>query len=541
MGKNTMTLEAYLDDVRARQSRHRGSGWSDEVDYPIGRVTLPAHVEHWAGERPDRVALVDGPTTMTYRELDDAHRRVAGWLREHGVTKGDRVAVHLGNRHEFVVTFLAVLRLGAVHVPVNPMFSAHEVAHELRDSEARIIVTSSVTEKPARDGAAQVEHECEVVVVDDGSSRMTDGPRVDDDAGEWNALAALNYTGGTTGLPKGCCHSQGDMVYTAASTAQANGLDDHGDFTALCYLPIFWIAGEDLGILLPVVLGGTSVLLSRWNADAVLDAVEEHHVQVMVGTVENYLELMARDDIGSRDLSSLTDPQAVSFVRKMTPEVRASWTAAVPDGGVLREAAYGMTETHTMDTSPYGLHADDMDLRAEPVFCGLPVPGTDIAVVEFGTQTPVPVGETGEIIVRSPSVTSGYWRNEEATRRQLVDGWLHTGDNGRIDDEGFVHYLGRDKEMIKVKGMSVFPAEVEMAVAAHPAVVACAVVAKPDDETGERPVAFVTVTQAVDADRLREFAAERLAAYKVPEIRVIEAMPMTPTGKIRKNELGAQG
>lgn len=238
---------------------------------------------------------------------------------------------------------------------------------------------------------------------------------------------------------------------------------------------------------------------------------------------------------------SLTDPQAVSFVRKMTPEVRASWTAAVPDGGVLREAAYGMTETHTMDTSPYGLHADDMDLRAEPVFCGLPVPGTDIAVVEFGTQTPVPVGETGEIIVRSPSVTSGYWRNEEATRRQLVDGWLHTGDNGRIDDEGFVHYLGRDKEMIKVKGMSVFPAEVEMAVAAHPAVVACAVVAKPDDETGERPVAFVTVTEAVDADRLREFAAERLAAYKVPEIRVIEAMPMTATGKIRKNELGAQG
>src|SRR5690606_16185713 len=134
---------------------------------------------------------------------------------------------------------------------------------------------------------------------------------------------------------------------------------------------------------------------------------------------------------------------------KMTPQVRRQWAEVVP-GSVLRESSYGMTETHTIDVVPYGFAGDDFDLTAEPVFAGLPVPGTDVAVVEFGTQSPVPIGEVGEIIVRSPSVTNGYWRNEKATAEQLVDGWIHTGDNGRVDEQGFLHYLGRNKEMIKV-------------------------------------------------------------------------------------------
>src|SRR5690606_5458283 len=146
----------------------------------------------------------------------------------------------------------------------------------------------------------------------------------------------------------------------------------------------------------------------------------------------------------------LGDPQAVSFVRKMTPEVRRRWAENVP-GSVLRESAFGMTETHTIDCVPYGFAENDFDLLSEPVFCGSPVPGTDIAIVEKGTQTPGPLGEIGKIIVRSPSITDGYWRNEEATREQLVDGWIHTGDNGRIDTDGFLHYLGREKEMIKVR------------------------------------------------------------------------------------------
>ncbi len=167
--------------------------------------------------------------------------------------------------------------------------------------------------------------------------------------------------------------------------------------------------------------------MTRWDAGAVLDAVERHGVTIMVGTVENYLELMDRPDIAGRDLSSLRMPMAVSFVRKLTPEVRHAWARVAGPGSVLREAAYGMTETHTFDATPYGFDAGDRDLLAEPVFCGVPVPGTDVAVVRSGTLEPLPIGEAGEIVVRSPSVMTGYWNNPAATAGQLRHGWLRTG------------------------------------------------------------------------------------------------------------------
>ncbi|KHL15081.1 long-chain acyl-CoA synthetase [Mumia flava] len=531
-----MDLETYLADLRARQERVRPADTPREVAYPLGEVVLPAHVEHWARTDPRRPAIVFGDDTLTYADLDDAHRRLAGWMHRHGVGAGDRVAVYLGNSPQFVVAFLAILRLGAVHVPVNPMFQPAELAYEINDSTPRVIVTStalSATVDRARDRIGDVP----LLLVDgpEWGEALAVEP-YDGRADDLDALAALNYTGGTTGLPKGCQHTQRHMVYTAASAAGAAGYEPGAGYVSLCYLPIFWIAGEDLGILLPIVLGGTVVLMPRWDATAVLESIERHGVKVVVGTVENYLELLDHPQMPERDLSSLSDPQAVSFIRKLTPEVRARWAEAVP-GSVLRESSYGMTETHTIDCVPYGFAADDHDLRAEPVFCGVPVPGTDIAVVSFETAEPLPIGEVGEIIVRSPSVTTGYWNNPEATAAQLRDGWIHTGDNGRFDEEGCLHYLGRAKEMIKVKGMSVFPAEIEMMLAQHPAVDSAAVVPTDDPDTGQRPVAFVTVREPVDAATLTTWARENMAGYKVPVVSVIDAFPMTATGKIRKNEL----
>lgn len=198
-----------------------------------------------------------------------------------------------------------------------------------------------------------------------------------------------------------------------------------------------------------------------------------------------------------------------------------------------------MTETHTFDATPYGLAGDDADLHAEPVFCGIPVPGTDIAVVSFETGEPLEIGEAGEIIVRSPAVMRGYWNKPDETARQLRDGWLHTGDNGRIDADGCVHYLGRDKDMIKVNGMSVFPAELEVLLSQHPEVQVVAVVPADDTAKGQLPVAFVGISEAatVDAGELRRWATENMAAYKVPLLEVLDEFPMTATGKIRKVDL----
>ncbi|TVT18961.1 AMP-binding protein [Amycolatopsis rhizosphaerae] len=556
-------LEAYLSGVRARQEKVRPAGTPSEVVYPLGEIAIPEHVAHWARRYPDRPAIEFEGRTTTYGELDELTRRLAGWLESAGVRAGDRVGVYLPNTPQFVVAMLAALRLGAVHVPVNPMFQTAELAHELADSGAEVVITldallptlaSARDETPVRTvlvtGAREMAAEATPPVFPDGAvpSGMTSwaeatahGPAADR-PGDLDALAALNYTGGTTGAPKGCEHTQRHMLYTAASSAGATRTAADSGFAALCYIPIFWIAGENLGILHPLVLGGTSVLMPRWNAPQVLELIQRHRVTTMVGTVENYLELLDQPGFGGYDLSSLTDPMAVSFVRKLDPEVRGRWTAAVGTHSVLREGAYGMTETHTFDTTPFGFAGDDFDLLAEPVFCGIPVPGTDIAVVSFDTGDPVPLGVAGEIIVRSPSVMTRYWRNPEATAEQLRDGWLHTGDNGRLDADGCLHYLGRDKDMIKVKGMSVFPAEVEMLLARHPEVFTVAVVPAGHPDKGQVPVAFVSLCPGatVDAAGLREWARTAMASYKVPLVEIVTAFPMTATGKIRKVELAGK-
>lgn len=324
------------------------------------------------------------------------------------------------------------------------------------------------------------------------------------------------------------------MVYTAVSGAGANALGR--EVVSLCFVPVFWIAGEDPGILIPLVMGGTSILLSRWDAAAVVDLVERHGVTTTAATVESYLAILDLPDIADRDLSSFTAPMAMSFIRRLTPEVRRQWARVIGEHSLLREGSYGLTESHTVDVVPHGFQTDDHDLTTTPVFCGLPVPGTDVLVVDPVSAEPMSLGEPGEIILRSPSITTGYWRNPEATARQLRDGWLHTGDTGFLDEDGCLHYLARAKDMIKVSGMSVFPAEVETLLVDHPDVATVAVVPAPDPETGERPVAFVTASGA-SGPEIEEWARGRMATYKVPLVEVLDAFPLTDTGKIRKGEL----
>lgn len=552
-----MDIEEYVADLRARQAKVRPADTPSEVFYPLGELTLPEHLDHWAAERADTTAIAFEGNDLSYADVAGRVARVAGWLRAVGVGPGDRVAVFMANCPQFTITMMAILRIGAVHVPVNPMFHAAELEYELSDSGAEVVVTVDPL-LPVLDAVRPAVSLRHVLVT--GPRELAGDPVPPEvperpDVTAWSvaersdpapllatdldALAALNYTGGTTGLPKGCQHTQRHMLYTNAASAGAAAQPADGTFVSLCYLPVFWIAGENFGILTPLVVGGTCVLLPRWEPRAALRGISTYGVTSMVGTVENYLELLARPDLAEHDLSTFTDPLAVSFVRKLTPDVRRDWAAAVGPWSLLREAAYGMTETHTSDTSPYGLADGDKDLLSEPVFCGIPVPGTDIAVVSFETGEPLPVGEAGEIIVRSPAVLTGYWNKPEATASQLRHGWLHTGDNGRIDEDGCLHYLGREKDMIKVKGMSVFPAEVEMLLTRHPAVQTVAVVPADDPEKGQVPVAFVSLVEpgAVDAGALQAWARETMAAYKVPLVRIVDRFPMTVTGKIRKVEL----
>lgn len=546
-----MDRTQHLAEIRTRQERVRPADTPRDVVHPLGDLTVPEYVDAWAERQPSRAAVVHDDVVMDYRELADRHARWAGWLRAKGVTPGERVAVHLGNVPEFVVAFLGTLRAGCVHVPVNPMFQHAELVHELGDSGTTVVVTSGSLAQRLCDAAVETDVHTVVVLGSDGGA-LPSAPGIDvvrwsgmeaadpllEPEGDLEALAALNYTGGTTGLPKGCQHTQRHMVYTAVSAAGANGLVGT-EIVSLCFIPVFWIAGEDLGILIPLVMGGTTVLLERWDAASVVDLVERHRVTMTAATVESYLDILAVPGVADRDLSSFTAPMAMSFIRKLTPEVRRHWSETVGAGSVLREGSYGMTESHTVDVVPYGFHEGDRDLLTEPVFCGLPVVGTEVLVVDPATAEPTPFGESGEILLRSPSIMTGYWRNPQATAEQLRDGWLHTGDTGYLDEDGCLHYLARTKDMIKVKGMSVFPAEVEMMLAGHPEIDSVAVVPADDPETGQRPVAFVSllVDGAVTAPRLEDWARGQMAAYKVPLVEVVGDFPLTDTGKIRKGQL----
>lgn len=545
--------------------------WPDEVPHtvpdPIAGPGLAQNVIHWANDRPDTTALSFYGWTSTWSQLRDDAAATAGWLAQRGVTEGTRVGVFMGNCPQFVHSFLAIAWLGAVFVPINPMYRAEELRHQLDDSGATHLVAHPHSRSIVDAAVSQLAGPVDITWTDPGAVftfPLAPAPDADfpnglpsrDSADDWeqvlsskpvepvpadpDRLASLNYTGGTTGLPKGCEHTLGHLSYTAVSAMAGMATSPGAQPTVtLGFLPMFWVAGENFGLLLPIYNGGEVVIMTRWHAPTALRSIVDRGVTWVVAPADSYVELidlLDTSEFSDVDLTSLKTCQAVSFVRKLDVELRADWKSRT--GILLREASYGMTETHTSDTFTLGLQDEDRDLRAEPVYCGFPVPGTDIVVVDHDLE-PLPVGEAGEILVRSPSVTTGYWKNPRATQESLIEGWLRTGDAGRFDDQGALTYLARTKEMIKVKGMSVFPAEVESLLRGNPAIQTVAVAPREDAERGQVPVAFVVLADGTDADErsLSAWAKDNMAVYKVPQFVLVDDMPMTATGKIRKTVL----
>ena len=564
----TIDESAYLATLHALWRKAWPAGAATAPHYPQGEQPLSEYLRAWARQQPDKPAVIYYGHTLSYAALDQASDRMATLLAEHGIQQGDRVAVFLPNSPQFHIVFFGILKLGAVHVPVSPMSRAFELAHELTDTGALALVALDELMPVLREvraasslrtvfvtGFADVLPAEPTLPVPDSMR----GPRIAcADAIELmpalaavtgpapahrpglDDIAALNYTGGTTGLPKGCIHTQRDMVYTAASNA-GTALDLSPEATFLCFFPQFWIAGENLGLVFPVFSGATLVLMARWDPLGVMAAVQRYGVRLMVLPVDGAVELMDHPRFAEFDLSSLHQVRVVSFVKKLNLAYRQRWRDLT--GGTLAEAAWGMTETHTSDTFTTGLQDGDFDLHAQPVFVGLPVPGTEFKICDFETGALMPLGGEGEIRVRSPSLLKGYWGQPEASAAALVGGWLRTGDIGLLDAQGFLHFLGRRKEMLKVKGMSVFPPEIEAVLGQHPAVLGSGVIGRADAQRGEVPVAFVVIKPELRASvgpaELQAWCQSRLAGYKLPEIRLVETLPMTATGKVKKQDLAA--
>ncbi|MFC9661143.1 AMP-binding protein [Nocardia sp. NPDC127606] len=550
-------LDTALAQIRQLQSAAWPAQVPRTVEYPIASMAVVDYLRHWAALRPEVTAIAYYGRDLSYAEYDELSDRFAGWLLANGAQAGDRIGVYLSNCPQFLVAMLGILKIGAVHVPINPLFRAHELRHELldagvtillaqdnlaplvdevrADTPVRLVALTALSDMFVAEPAVTAPFD--TTPADTDWHRIIESPRAPAQPTDPDALAALNYTGGTTGMPKGCEHTQRHMVYTAATATVANGFRvGERPLVALNFLPVFWIAGEDFGILFPLVNGGTAVLMNRWDATTALRLLARYRVTSMIGMIDNYVEMMDHPAFDPAELAALENTTGVSFVVKLDTEIRARWRAAT--GLTLRETSYGMTETHTADTFTLGLQDDDYDLCSEPVFCGLPVPGTDILIVDEN-GAPVPIGTEGQIIVRSPSILTRYYRNPESTAATVREGWLRTGDVGKLNERGALHYLARDKEMIKVNGMSVFPSEVESLLMLHPQVQTVGVVPKPDAARGQVPLAFVVLIpeSSLAPAELRSWAQQNMATYKVPEIEILDELPMTATGKIRKGDL----
>ncbi len=557
----------YLKMLRERQAKTWPPDVPREPYYPFGEQALTDYLRQRARTTPDAALYNFYGRVITFAEIDRLSDRFAALLQAENIGRGNAVAVFLGNCPQFAVAFFGILKAGAIHVPVNPMFKAHELTYELNDTQATVIVADHGLVPLVREverethlrrvfGTALSElvpdtpafHVPDAVAASASASDAEDFLAALEKAGEpeqhpadLDAVAALNYTGGTTGMPKGCVHTQRDMIYTAATACRTNCPLEAGDIT-INYYPLFWIAGEDLALIFPVVAGATCVLLARWDTLSYMQAVATTRPNRAVLLVDSTVAVMEHPDVADYDLTSIESTGVSSFVKKINTTYREGWRNLT--GSTMVELSYGMTETHTCDTFTVGLQDDDFDLSMQPVMCGLPVPGTEFKVCDFATGALLPLGTEGEICVRSPSNLKAYWNKPDATEHALRDGWLHTGDIGVINEKGLLQFFGRRKEMLKVMGMSVFPAEIEALLGRHPAIAGSGVIGRPDPERGEVPVAFVLLhpgsAASFKAEDIESWCRSAMATFKCPEVRIVDSLPMTATGKVKKGELAEQ-
>jgi long-chain acyl-CoA synthetase len=481
-----------------------------------------------AERRPDHVAIKLDDFELNYQLLNEGSARVAGLLEEKGVKPGDRVGVMLPNVPHFPTVFYGVLRAGAVVVPMNVLLKGREVSFYLKDPEAKLLFAWHDFAEAAEQGADEAGAETILVkpgefepmlMEREGSYEVAD--RDGDDT------AVILYTSGTTGTPKGAelTHDNlGSNVDTILSTL----FEIQDDDVVLGALPFFHVFGLTCGLNSTVKAGGTLTLVPRFEADKALEVIARDRVTIFQGVPTMYVGMLHSEKADEVDLSCLR--LCVSGGSAMPGEVLRSFEEKF---GCKILEGYGLSETSPVAS----FNHPDRERKVGSI--GTPVAGVEMKVVD-DDDNEVPQGEVGEIVIKGPNVMKGYWRKPDATEDAIRDGWFHTGDMAKVDEEGYFFIVDRKKEMILRGGYNVYPREIEEVLYEHPAVAECAVIGVPDDKMGEEVGAAVALKKGEDAseDDLRAYVKERVAGYKYPrKIWFVDELPKGPTGKIMKREV----
>jgi len=494
------------------------------------------HIARHAHTKPDAVYLRFEGRSTTWSQLEQRVAAVAAAMARRGVGGGDRVAIMMTNRPEFLETMFAVNALGAIAVPVNFRLSPDEVAFILTDSGAGLLVVDATTGPAAAAARAACPHEIGFVSAGNtegaepyflASPGLDRQPAVDVPE---DSAALIMYTSGTTGRPKGAVLSHQNLQCQALTVIRAwRMFDDHE--VNLCSSPLFHIAS--IGSVAPLVLtGGTTVLLpsGNFNAAATLELMAAERITSMFLVPAQWQVLCADPSLPHRDLPAL---RTVSWGAAPATTTLLTRMAEV-FGGVNNVALFGQTEM-----SPVTCALDAADALRKIGSVGKPVATVSARIVD-DDMTDVPPGEVGEIVYRGPGAMSGYWQNPAATAEAFRGGWFHSGDLVRADSEGFLYVVDRKKDMIITGGENVYCAEVENALAAHPAVAELAVIGAPDERWGETPAAIIALQPgtSLTLEELRDWGSGRIARYKLPTIlHLVEALPRNASGKVMKTAL----
>jgi acyl-CoA synthetase (AMP-forming)/AMP-acid ligase II len=533
--------------------------WPENVPYTLvfPEKPLPEFLSDHARQKPEKVAINFYGREVTFRELDSHTSRLAAALIEFGLKKGDRVSLFLENCPQFVIAYLAVLKAGGVVVAGNPMFKEEELKYELMDAGARMIIAQDTLYPKVKN--VRQEAGLSHVILTGYSDFLPDRPSLPVHSSMQTSkqrfpdtldllevinshsplrmgipvnlredLALLQYTSGTTGLPKGAMITHFSLMTNTVGSAVWNGVLE--DDIILSILPFFHVTGMVHGMCRPIYTGTPNIMLSRFDPDTTLQAIHKYRCTIWGSITTMNVAMVNHPDVEKYNLRSLR--VCGSGGAPVPKEILEKWRRII--GTELAEG-YGLSETISQThTNHY------RNPRYGSI--GLPHFGVDCRIVDVETGADLPLDQEGELLVKGPMVMKGYWNRPEDTTEFLKDAWLYTGDIARMDEDGYFYIVGRKKDLIKASGFSVFPAEVENFLYGHPAVKEVAVIGVPDPYRGENIKAVIVLRpeyeNKVKEEEIIAWCKAKMAAYKYPRlVEFVQELPKTASGKILKRVL----
>lgn len=524
---------------------------TNKTGYP--KVPLFEILSQTAKLYPNRIAITYMKRDISYCELNSFSDHFGASLVDLGIKKGDRIAIFIPNSPQFIIAYFGILKAGGIVTAINPLHKEREVEHQLIDSEAKLIVSSNslfsiikkiyqstrlekiiltcLEEKPSSSG---INYNKKFGLKISNFKALLKSsitlPKIFINSDE--DLAALQYTGGTTGTTKAAMLTHANLVANAmAFAAWIKGLQ--GKEVFLATLPLSHIYGLTTSLNVPIALAAKIVLLSRFEPGKALYAIQRHNVTIFCGVPTMYQSLLSCSELSKFCLSSLR--VCISGASPLPVQIQKKFIQIT---GELLIEGYGLTEASPVT------HCNPVDESLRTVnmgSIGLPLLGTEARIVDAETGTKsLSTGEVGELVIKGPQVMQGYWKNPQETAMALRDGWLYTGDLARKDANGYYYLTDRKKDIIKYKGYSIYPRELEEIICEHPDVKICAVVGKPDAVAGEVPKAIIVPKEnsSITIEELKVFVNSKVAPYKaIRDVELRKELPFNPAGKILRRML----